>query len=83
MLQGEYDGCLSFLVLLDNSCCRGDIEGSSLVFVFALHLTELSLRSKKFLCEKEVHRVNRPLMPNRQGSLTADTNFQVTKNIIS
>ena len=51
-------------MLLGHSYCHEHHGGKSSSICFALHLTELSLRSKRFLCEKEVHGV--------QGEQTAD-----------
>lgn len=48
---------LSFLIPLDNSCCHEHHGGKEPGICFALHLTELSLRSKRFLYEKEVYGV--------------------------
>lgn len=44
-------------MLLDHSYGHEHHGGKSPGICFALHLTVLSLRSKRFLCEKEVHGV--------------------------
>lgn len=70
--------CFVFLVILDNSLSWAH-GGKYPGIYFALHLTELSFRSKRFLCEKDVHVVQGEWATDAQEARVSDCEDQLSE----